>query len=254
VAMRHGAAVDLMDEAWWIPSSMPPDGIPALHIAERSKPHSIIVDRAGRRYFDEAISYMEAGREMYRHEAVPSWLIMDSQHRSRYLFAFKARTPRRWITSGYMKMGETLADLARQCGIDAAGLEATVQRFNSFARDGRDPDFHRGEGAHERYQGDFGHKPNAALGPIERPPFYAVALYPGDVGTSGGVLCDEFARVLDWDHNPIPGLYAAGNSTASVMGRTYPGAGASIGAAFVFSYIGMKHAATTSVRTASEHD
>ena len=248
VAMTHGAAVDLMDEAWWTPASVPPDGVPALHIGERSKPHSIIVDAKGRRYFNEAISYMEAGRQMYAHGAVPSWLVVDARHRTRYLFAFRSRTPRQWITSGYMKKADTLANLALLCGIDTAGLEATVERFNSFARDGTDPDFHRGEGAHERYQGDFGHEPNASLGPIEKPPFYAVELYPGDVGTSGGVLCDEFARVLDVNRDPIPGLYAAGNCTASVMGRSYPGAGASIGAAFVFSYIAMRHAAGVSRR------
>jgi 3-oxosteroid 1-dehydrogenase len=168
---------------------------------------------------------------------------MDSQHRSRYLFAFHPNTPDEWIKSGYMKKADTLEELAHACGIDAAGLVATVERFNAFARSGTDPDFHRGEGAHERYQGDADHKPNASLGPVEKPPFYAVELYPGDVGTSGGVVCDEFARVLDANHDPIPGLYAAGNCTASVMGRAYPGAGASIGASFVFSYIGMKHAA-----------
>lgn len=246
-AMNHGAAVDYMDEAWWTPASVMPDGRPALHIGERTKPHSIVVDRAGRRYFNEAISYVEAGRQMYLHDkdggSIPSWLIMDSQHRRRYLFAFHPNTPDEWIESGYMKKADTLEELARACGIDPAGLIATVERFNPHAREGTDPDFHRGEGAHEAYQGDAWHKPNASLGPVEKPPFYAVELYPGDVGTSGGVVCDEFARVLDADHIPIPGLYAAGNCTASVMGRTYPGPGASIGASCVFSYIAMKHAA-----------
>jgi len=246
-AMRLGAAVDLMDDAWWIPASVQPDGRPSLHIGERSKPGSIIVDRRGHRYFNEAIAYMEAGRQMYAHNedggSIPSWLVMDSRHRSRYLFAFRPNTPEEWLTSGYMKRADTVEDLARVCGVDPAGLAATVERFNTFARQGVDPDFHRGEGAHEQYQGDYGNKPNPSLAPIEKPPFYAVELYPGDVGTSGGLLCDEFARVLDANHQPIPGLYAAGNCTASVMGRTYPGAGASIAASFVFSYIGMKHAA-----------
>jgi 3-oxosteroid 1-dehydrogenase len=248
-AIRHGAAVDLMDDAWWIPASIRPDGMPALHIGERSKPGSIIVDRDGHRYFNEAISYMEAGRQMYAHNeggrSIPSWLIIDSNHRNRYLFAFQPPgiTPKEWISSGYMKKADTLEDLADRCGIDAAGLVATVDRFNAFARDGIDPDFHRGEGAHEAYQGDFTNKPNASVGPLDRPPYFAVELYPGDVGTSGGLLSDEHARVLDTDHRPIPGLYATGNCTASVMGRTYPGAGASIGASFVFAYIGAKHAA-----------
>ncbi len=245
-AMNHGAAVDLMDEAWWIPASLMPNGRPALHIGERSKPHSIIVDRDGRRYFNEAVSYMEAGRQMYAHnqdgQAIPSWLVLDAQHRRRYPFAYNLRTPDEWITSGYMKKADTLGELARLCGIDSTGLETTVERFNTFAAGGTDPDFHRGEGDHERYQGDVTNKPNACLAPIATPPFYAVELYPSDVGTSGGLLCDEFARVLDADHRPIPGLYATGNCTAPVTGRTYPGAGASIGASFVFAYIGMKHA------------
>lgn len=246
-AMRHGAAVDLMDEALWIPASLQPGGRPSMHNGERCKPGSIIVDRTGQRYFNEAVSYMEAGRQMYARnaggDAIPSWLVMDSRHRDRYLFAFRPNTPDEWLTSGYLKKADTVEELARLCGIDPAGLAATVTRFNVFAAQGSDPDFHRGEGAHERYQGDYANKPNASLGPLAKPPFYAVALYPGDVGTSGGLLCDEFARVLDGNHDPIPGLYAAGNATASVMGRTYPGAGASIGGSCVFSYIGMKHAA-----------
>ena len=246
-AIRHGAAVDLMDDAWWIPASVQPGGRPSMHNGERCKPGSIIVDKAGARYFNEACAYMEAGRQMYAHnvdgDSIPSWLVMDSRHRDRYLFAFRPNTPDEWLTSGYMKKADTVEELARVCGVDPAGLAATVKRFNTFAADGTDPDFHRGEGAHERYQGDYGNKPNASLAPIEKAPFYAVELYPGDVGTSGGLVCDEFARVLDTNHDPIPGLYAAGNCTASVMGRAYLGAGASIGASFVFSYIGMKHAA-----------
>jgi 3-oxosteroid 1-dehydrogenase len=249
IAMRHGAAVDLMDDAWWIPTSIKPDGTPAMHIGERSKPGSIVVDRDGQRYFNEAISYMEAGRQMYAHNddgrSIPSWLIIDSKHRSRYLFAFQPPgiTPKEWINSGYMKKADTIEDLARRCGIDAAGLAATVERFNAFARDGIDPDFHRGEGDHEAYQGDVTNTPNASVGPLDKPPFYAVELYPGDVGTSGGLLTDEYARVLDSNHRAITGLYATGNCTASVMGRTYPGAGASIGASFVFAYIAAKHVA-----------
>ena len=248
-AMQHGAAVDLMDEAWWIPASLPPNGLPALHIGERSKPGSIIVDRAGQRYFNEAVSYMEAGRQMYAHDddgrAIPSWLIIDRRHRSRYLFSMQPPlvTPNEWIASGYMKKSNTLEGLARACGIEADGLVKTVERFNGFANSGTDPEFQRGEGAHEQYQGDVTNKPNACLAPLDKPPFYAVEIYPGDVGTSGGLLCDEFSRVLDADHRPIPGLYATGNCTASVMGRTYPGAGASIGATFVFAYIAMQHAA-----------
>src|SRR5258708_11825418 len=150
-----------------------------------------------------------------------------------------------------MKRDGAAEELALQCGIDPDGLTETVERFNGFAANGVDPDVHRGEGAHEKYQGDITHKPNACLGPIDKPPFYAVAMYPGDVGTSGGLLCDEFSRVLDAHGRPIPGLYAAGNCTASVMGRAYLGAGSSIRASFVFAYIGAKHAVTQGAHDAA---
>ena len=252
LAMEKGAATDLLDEAWWIPSSMLPDGSPAMCISERTKPGSIIVDAAGRRYFNEAVSYMEAGKAMYAHEravggAVPSWLVLDRRARSRYPFAFRPPgiTPKEWISSGYMKKADSLDGIASACGIDPGGLASTVERFNGFAATGVDNDFHRGEGAHEQYQGDVTHKPNASLGALDHPPYYAVALYPGDVGTSGGLLCDEHSRVLDRSGAPIAGLYATGNCTASVMGRTYPGAGASIGASIVFAYVAAQHATGT---------
>jgi len=250
VALEHGAVGDLMDDAWWIPSSVFPDGRPSPNNGERCKPGSIIVDRAGKRYFNEALSYMEAGRQMYAHNhdggSIPSWLIIDSRNRSRYMWGMQkaGKTPEEWITGGYMKRADSLRELAAQCGIDPDGLEATVERFNSFAKTGTDLDFFRGEGGHERFQGDHTNKPNPSLGALDKAPYYAVALYPGDVGTSGGILTDEFARVLDSNHEPIEGLYAAGNTTASVMGHSYPGAGASIGASLVFSYIAMKHAAS----------
>jgi 3-oxosteroid 1-dehydrogenase len=152
-------------------------------------------------------------------------------------------TPKEWIEGGYLKRAESLAKLAAECGIDPAALSQTVGRFNGFARTGIDEDFHRGAGAHDRYYADPLHKPNACLGELSKPPFYAIQIYPGDVGTAGGLLTDEHARVLTKEGQPIPGLYAAGNVTASVMGRTYPGAGASIGASAVFGYIAARHAA-----------
>jgi 3-oxosteroid 1-dehydrogenase len=250
IAMDLGAATDMLDEAWWMPSWMLPDGSPAMCLAERCKPGSIIVDAEGHRYFNEAVAYQEAGQQMYAHEqavggAVPSWLVIDSRHRKRYTFGMSVAgwTPKDWITSGAMKRSDTLEDLASQCGINAAGFLKTIERFNRFAEAGVDEDFHRGEGDHERFYGDITHKPNPCLGPIAQPPFYAVALYPGDLGTSGGLLCDEYSRVLNTQGEPIRGLYATGNCTASVMGRKYLGAGASIGASAVFGYVAANHAA-----------
>ncbi len=245
----HGAASDLMDEAWWNPTVLGPKGAKHMVLPERTRPGSIMVDSSGQRYFNEAVSYMEAGRKMYErhHETgggVPSWLVIDARNRSRYMLGPMppGRTPKAWTEGGYLKRADSLESLAEQCGMDAATLTATVERFNRFAESGVDEDFHRGEGAHERYQGDPRHTPNPCLAPLAQPPFYAIQVYPGDVGTSGGLLCNEHAQVMNVDGEVIPGLYAAGNVTASVMGRTYPGAGASIGASTVFSFIAANHA------------
>lgn len=262
-AMRLGAAVDCMNEAWWVITSLGPgqtlpagavnpDGvaIPFMHHLDLSLPYSIMVDQNGNRFCDEAGAYMEIGQRMYqRHaetgKAVPSWVIMDARQRKYYPWGTAApgKVPQEWLDSGYMKKADSLAALARLCGIDASGLAATVRRFNEFCRLGRDEDWGRGSRAFDRNHGDPTVKPNASLGPIEQGPFYAVAMYPGDVGTAGGLVTDEHGRVLRGDGSLIEGLYATGNSTASVMGRCYPGAGASIGASFVFGYRAAKHAA-----------
>ncbi|MEV4235406.1 FAD-dependent oxidoreductase [Nocardia sp. NPDC049737] len=251
IAEGLGAATDMLDEAWWMPSWIMPDGTPGMCLSERCKPGSLIVDAKGLRYFNEACSYQEAGQQMYaRHResgaAIPSWLIIDSRHRSRYVFGMAPAgfTPKHLITGGTLKRADTLEDLARQCDIPADTLRETIDRFNLFAENGVDEDFHRGEGDHERFYGDRTHQPNPSLGPIEKGPFYAAALYPGDIGTSGGLLCDEFSRVLNTDYEPIPGLYATGNCTASVMGRKYLGAGASIAASAVFGYVAADHASS----------
>ncbi len=251
-AIEHGAATAMLDEAWWLPTIVGPENDKYMIVQERSRPGSIVVDGSGRRYFNEACSYMEAGRQMYQREresgrAVPSWLIIDGRHRAQYLLGPMApmMTDKAWLKSGRLKKADSLESLAQQCGVDPATLVDTVERFNRFAEVGIDEDFHRGEGAHDRYQGDYRHGPNPSLGPVEKAPFYATELYPGDVGTCGGLLSNECAQVLSADDEVIDGLYAAGNVTASVMGRTYPGAGASIGASAVFSFVAARHAAQT---------
>jgi 3-oxosteroid 1-dehydrogenase len=260
-AMALGAATDFMDEAWWTLSSRSPDGslparerTPPMHVMDITKPHCIVVDSSGQRYVNESASYMSLGRAMIdRHKhvsAIPSWAVMDSRHRRNYSWAMQPPgfTPSEWLSSGYMKRADTLDELARVCGIDAAGLKAGVARFNGFAHSGIDLDFRRGERAYDRRQGDPTVTPNNCLGAIEEGPFYAVELHPGDVGTCGGLLTDEHARVLRTDGSPIPGLYATGNSTASVFGRTYPGAGASIAGSFVFGFLAAHHAAGAPIK------
>ncbi len=244
---KLGAATTLMDEAWWVPGTTPPGSV-MLHVWDRCFPHAIIVDANGERFVNEADPYMEVGQIMLARQRAlgrHGWIILESRHRNRYAFGMSPPrlTPKAWFESGYMKKADTLEGLAAQCGLDAAAFTSTIARFNAMAKTGDDADFHRGESVYNRFYGDGRVKPNPNLGAIERAPFYAVAIYPGDVGTAGGLLTDEHGRVLRDDGGVIEGLYAAGNSAASVFGRTYPGAGASIGAAMVFAVRAARHMA-----------
>ena len=176
---------------------------------------------------------------------------MDQRYRNKYLFGTLfpgQKIPQRHLDSGYIKRADTLEGLAERCGIDPRKLLEAVQRFNQFARSGVDEEFHRGASAYDRYYGDSTNKPNPCLAPIERPPFYAVQMVPGDLGTKGGLVIDRYARVLRGDGAPIPGLYAVGNNSASVMGNTYPGAGSTIGPAMTFGYLAAKHMANGHIR------
>ncbi|MCK9542818.1 MAG: FAD-binding protein [Novosphingobium sp.] len=249
LAEELGAATGLMDEAWWMPVVILPDGNPSITLWERAMPHSIIVDRKGSRFMNEAAPYNDSGRAILDRNAVspsiPSWLIMDGRHRFNYAFTKlpSAFTPRGYIRSGFFIRAGSLAELARKCGLDEATLATSVARFNGFVHNGRDEDFGRGESPFDRSWGDPTVSPNPNLGTLEKPPFWAVRIYPGDIGTKGGLVTDESGRVVDKAGRPIEGLYATGNSTASVMGRTYPGAGSTLGPAMVFAYVGMRHLA-----------
>ena len=248
IAMRLGAKVDLMDEAWWLPSPRTGRFGQSTLDQARQRPRTIYVDAAGQRFVNESNSYMEVGKEMYARDktsrAVPCWLIFDDRYRKRYahLRSRPGRFPRSLLESGMLKQAWTLTDLARTCDIDAAGLSETIERFNENARLGVDPDYGRGESAYNRALGDPNSKVHPCLGPIDEPPYYAVQVVPGDIGTCGGVLTDEHARVLDQLGQPVQGLYATGNGTATVMGRHYLGPGASIANTMVFGYVGARHA------------
>ena len=246
MAQKLGADVDLMREAWWTPGSLLPDGRYAgFHVpGESGKPHIIIVDKHGRRVGNEAGAYMEFGQKMFAAGAVPSYAILESRALAHYTWGplLSAKSIQPFIENGYLKRADTLRELAQQCGIDPTGLEAEVAKFNRFADAGVDEDFGRGASVHNRLMGDPTVKPNASLGRIEKAPFYAVTIWPMDVGTSGGLVTDEYARVLRVDGSVIAGLYATGNATAPVVGASYPGAGASIGAAIAFGYVAARHA------------
>jgi 3-oxosteroid 1-dehydrogenase len=244
-AIRLGAQTDLMDEAWWLPSPRTGKFGQSTLDQARQRPRTIYVDAAGQRFVNESNSYMEVGKAMYERDktsrAVPCWLIFDDRYRKRYAHVRSSpgRFPRKVLESGRLKQAWTLDDLARICGIDGAGLAETVERFNVNAEKGIDPDYGRGESAYNRTMGDPNHKVHPCLGPIDEPPYYACEVVPGDIGTCGGLVTDEHARVLDQQVRPIPGLYATGNITATVMGRHYLGPGASISNSMVFGYLAV---------------
>lgn len=254
--MKIGAKLDLMDDAWWGPSSLPPNQPVMFHVGERSYPGGIMVNAAGKRFTNESASYVDVVHAMYEKHTtevphIPAFFIMDQRYRSKYIFGtlFPGQPiPKAYFESGYFRKADTIAGLAQQCGIDPTNLVETIERFNYFARRGVDEDFHRGDSAYDRYYGDPTVKPNPCLAPIEQPPFYAVPMVPGDLGTKGGLVIDECARVLRADGRPIPGLYAIGNSSASVMGNTYPGPGSTIGPAMAFGYVAAKHIAGGKIR------
>lgn len=246
-AMRLGAKTDLLDEAWWLPSVFVADPRARAVGSGRQRPGAIYVDGTGKRFCNESNSYVEVGKAMYANKAVPCWQIFDEGYVRRYVSSAnplqKRRLPQEVIETGSVVRGNTIAELARQIDVPAEALEQTVQRFNEFAAKGQDPDFGRGQSAYNICLGDPGYKPNAALGPIERAPFYAARVFPADVGTCGGVITNEHAQVLDENDEVIDGLYATGNITATVMGRTYLGAGGSIANTMVFGYVAARHAA-----------
>jgi hypothetical protein len=210
-------------------------------------PHSIIVNRRGVRFVNEAQNYNDLMKPFFTFDPlaydrpnIPAWIILDQQYLERYalLTFMPGQKPPEWLPRA-----STLAELAATLGIDASGLESTVARFNRFAVEGRDPDFHRGESLYDRFYGDPDHAPSANLGTLEKPPFYALQVHPGAIGTKGGTRVTPDGQVLRVDGEPIPGLYAAGNVMAGVTGPGYPGAGATIGAGMTFGYIAGTHAA-----------
>jgi 3-oxosteroid 1-dehydrogenase len=211
-------------------------------------PYSIIVDARGDRFANESESYVDLGHRMLERAHTvdgPFWMVTDARHTRRYLrtFAVEPGATGALRTAGLLYSGKTLNALAVALGIDPDRLRVTVERFNGFARTGVDQDFGRGNSAYDRYYGDPTVHPNSNLGPLEKAPFTAVRLVPGDLGTKGGLLTDADGRVLRDDGSSIPGLYASGNTTASVMGRTYPGPGSTIGPAVVFGLRAARHMA-----------
>ncbi|HEX4377803.1 MAG TPA: FAD-binding protein [Steroidobacteraceae bacterium] len=252
--IRVGAAVAQMEERVGFQSSISPgsedsDMKPGMQ-SVTAKPHAILVDQSGVRYMTEGGSYMAYCSGMLERNktvpAVPSYGIMDAQYMANYMIAGKmpgADIPQIWLESGWMKKSDTIEGLAQQLNVDPSTLKSTVDRWNGFCAKNLDEDFHRGEKAYDVWLGDPYRKESASLGPISVAPYYAVPIIPGDVSTFGGVVCDEYARVLRADGSVIPGLYACGACSASVMGRAYAGAGSSIGPSYTWGFVAARHAA-----------
>jgi len=250
-AQALGADTMNMQSAWAAPVfHIPGEDRGRLCTIERALPGCMMVNQSGERYLNEAASYHVVGQQMARRQrdhgdASPTWFVFDHRYRHSYPVGPIYPLIPDWAQNGMvktiLKKGRTIAELAAGMGVDPARLEATVARFNAHAATGEDPAFRRGEAAYDKLYGDPRVSPNPCLRPIDQGPFYAMPMYPGDIGTNGGLRTDALARVLGTDGAPIAGLYAIGNSAASAMGESYPGAGVTIGPALTFGYIAANH-------------
>jgi succinate dehydrogenase/fumarate reductase flavoprotein subunit len=242
-----GAALGNMTEAWWGPMVYAEgdtyDGYPLFRPTSglRTLPGGIIVNRAGRRFVNEAMNYNDFGKALanfdpvrYEYPNLPCWLVFDQRFRESYSIA--TTTPD-GPTPAWMATAPTLAELAQRVGIDAAGLQAQVESFNADAALGRDPQFGRGDTVYDRYRGDAKVQPHRNLRPLGDGPYCAVQLYLGCLGTKGGPATDEHAQVRSATGGLIRGLYACGNVAASPFGPGYPGAGATLGSGMTFGYL-----------------
>ena len=252
-----GATVEteLPHAAAWVPISRPVKSDGTLgtfpHFVDRSKPGVIAVTRSGRRFVNEANSYHDFCQAMVKRcreeeGEICAFFIADHRVLRKYGLGYVKPAPvpyRQHVKSGYLYEGATLEDLAQKIGADPEGLRRTVETFNQHARNGQDPEFHKGSTSYNRSLGDPEHKPNPCVAPIEKGPFYAVKLVVGDLGTFAGLRCNENAQVLNGDGRPIGGLYSVGNDAASIMGGNYPGGGITLGPAVTFGYIAARHMA-----------
>ncbi|HZQ30390.1 MAG TPA: FAD-binding protein [Mycobacterium sp.] len=258
---KVGGCTELLDEAWWFPATQWPDGRLQFMLNERMMPSQFVVNGEGKRFINEAAPYMDFAHAMIEGQRsgvthIPCWLITDIRSFHRYVVAGHLpipkvpfapvptgwKVPRAWLESGVVQEGNSFEELADKIGVPAANLRRTAERFNELARNGHDDDFNRGDSAYDNYYGDPT-LPNPNLHPLTKPPYYAFQIILGDLGTSGGLRTDEYARVLRSDDSVVKNLYAVGNASAAVMGRSYAGAGATIGPAMTFGYVAARHIA-----------
>lgn len=248
-----GAKLGFMDLVWGSPTvHVPGASSQTTLFVERCAPGCVIVNKKGKRFVNEAAAYPDVVTAMYRDDAqgngcVPAWFVFDANFRKKYpagLFLPSqiqpdSALPKDWLDKVYFR-ADSLEALAAKIGVDAAGLKETTRKIGEYAKAGKDPEFGKGDTSIDRYYSDPTVGPNSCLGPVDTGPFYAIALYPGEIGTKGGLWCDERARVLREDGSVIAGLYAIGNCSAAVMGKTYAGAGSTLGPAMTFGYIAAR--------------
>ena len=250
ICEKLDAEMAIMDDAWWGAGAFDDKNARAFYVWERSMPHCIIVDQLGQRYLNESESYNDFGQHMFQQnektgkKAIPSWLIMDTNYLNKYPFgaAMPHMLPKSFLESGYFIKCNSIEELAKKCCIQKDNLLDTIEHFNGMVDKGEDKGFGRGNSAYDNYYGDPRYK-NPNLGKLEKGPFYAIKIHPTDLGTKGGMLTDEHARVIKKDGSIIEGLYATGNCSASIMGYKYPGPGATLGASATFGYIAGNHVA-----------
>jgi len=258
IALKLGAVYGEGAEqpVFWAPMSRRrrKDGSMAVFphfVLDRSKPGIFCVGRDGRRFVNESTSYHKFVIAMYAANrdgsTIPAYEITDAAGLRKYGLGMvrpggQGLGP--FLRDGYLTRADTLSELARKLDIDAPGLEETAAEMNRYAETGVDEAFQRGSTVYECANGDPSHKPNPTLGPIGSPPFYAIKLYPGDIGAAVGLMTDTDGRLLDRDGQGIDGLYACGNDMQSIMGGVYPGPGINLGPAIAFAYAAAKHAAS----------
>jgi len=252
--MAIGAQTALMNHAWFCPTlAVPGEEKQRGVFAERSMPGTVAVNAQGRRFANESAPYLDFVYSMYADQAsnggsVPCYLVFDAAFRSKYPMGPlmpssvmpDKRLPKDWDGKVYWR-ADSVKALAERIGVQAAGLEESVRNMNRYAGSGVDEEFDRGGNSFDRFYSDPSVTPNPNLATISQGPFYAVRLDAGDIGTKGGLLTDEHARVLDQQDQPVAGLYCIGNNSASAMGASYPGAGGTLGPAMTFGFVAAEH-------------
>ena len=250
MGVEVGAGLEMMDEGWWGPTVVVPGEERArMLVIEKSLPGGVMVNKKGKRFVKETSAYNDIVKAMYANHSeespcVPAYLVFDATFRKKYPVGplLPGAQQPDWMVPGeiketFIKKADTLEGLAALMGIDPSGLSETVTQMNAFAKTGVDTEYGRGENAFDRFYGDKSVEPNPCMAPIVKGPFYGLEVYPGELGTKGGLKVDERARVLTESGELIPGLYATGNCSSPVMGRSYPGPGATLGPTTTFGYI-----------------